>query len=39
MRRNFLGGYLKKGAFFNAGSQMKREAIELYELQEKHWGK
>ena len=37
MRRNFLGGYLKKGAHFNQGSHMKREPIDLYELRKKHW--
>ena len=37
MRRNFLGGYLKKGAYFSPGSQMKREAIDLHELRAKHW--
>jgi ectoine hydroxylase-related dioxygenase (phytanoyl-CoA dioxygenase family) len=38
MRRNFLGGYLKEGAYFHTGNQMKREAINMYELREKHWG-
>ena len=38
-RRNLLGGYLKKGAYFNQGSHMKREPIDIYELREKHWGK
>jgi ectoine hydroxylase-related dioxygenase (phytanoyl-CoA dioxygenase family) len=38
MRRNFLGGYLKKGASFNPGEQMKREPIDIYELRKKHWG-
>ena len=38
-RRNFLGGYLKKGAHFNQGKHMKREPIDVYELREKHWGK
>jgi ectoine hydroxylase-related dioxygenase (phytanoyl-CoA dioxygenase family) len=37
-RRNFLGGYLKQGAYFNQGSHMKREPINIYELREKHWG-
>ena len=37
MRRNFLGGYLKKGAHFNEGHHMKREPIDVYELQKKHW--
>lgn len=37
MRRNFLGGYLKKGAHFNQGSHMKREPIDVYELMKKHW--
>ena len=36
-RRNFLGGYLKKGAHFNEGSHMKREPIDVYELIKKHW--
>ena len=38
MRRNFLGGYLKKGAYFRPGNQMKREPIDMYELRAKHWG-
>ena len=38
MRRNFLGGYLKKGAYFNPGNQMKREPVNIYELRQKHWG-
>ena len=38
MRRNFLCGYLKKGAYFNPGNQMKREPIDIYEMQKKHWG-
>lgn len=38
MRRNFLGGYLKKGAYFNPGNQMKREPIDIYELRKKYWG-
>ena len=38
MRRNFLGGYLKKGAKFNQGNQMKREPIDIYPLLKKHWG-
>jgi len=38
MRRNFLGGYLKKGAKFNQGHQMKREPINVYELKKLHWG-
>ena len=37
-RRSFLGGYLKKGAYFNQGSHMKREPIDIYELRKKHWG-
>jgi ectoine hydroxylase-related dioxygenase (phytanoyl-CoA dioxygenase family) len=37
MRRNFLGGYLKKGAYFRTGNQMKREPIDLHELRRKHW--
>jgi hypothetical protein len=36
-RRNFLGGYLKQGAYFNQGNHMKREPINVYELREKHW--
>jgi ectoine hydroxylase-related dioxygenase (phytanoyl-CoA dioxygenase family) len=36
-RRNLLGGYLKKGAYFNQGSHMKREPIDLKPLQEKYW--
>lgn len=38
MRRNLLGGYLKKGAYYNQGNQMKREPIDIYPLREKHWG-
>jgi ectoine hydroxylase-related dioxygenase (phytanoyl-CoA dioxygenase family) len=38
MRRNFLGGYLKEGAYFHPGNQMKRESIDVYELRKKHWG-
>ena len=38
MRRNYLGGYLKKGAHFNQGNQMKREPIDIYPLRNKHWG-
>ena len=38
MRRNFLGGFLKKGANYNQGSHMKREPINIYELRQKHWG-
>jgi len=37
MRRNFLGGYLKKGAHFNQGNHMKREPIDVYDLKRKHW--
>jgi ectoine hydroxylase-related dioxygenase (phytanoyl-CoA dioxygenase family) len=37
MRRNLLGGYLKRGAYFNQGSHMKREPIELGPLLNKHW--
>jgi nucleoside-diphosphate-sugar epimerase len=37
MRRNYLGGYLKKGAHFNQGNQMKREPIDIYPLRQKHW--
>ena len=36
-RRNFLGGYLKKGANFSQGSHMKREPIDIYELCKKYW--
>ena len=39
MRRNFLGGYLKKGAYFNPGNQMKREPIDIYEMRDKYWTK
>jgi len=38
MRRNFLGGYLKKGANFNQGEHMKREPIDVYTLRNIHWG-
>ncbi len=38
MRRNLLGGYLKKGAHYNQGNQMKREPIDIYPLRKKHWG-
>ena len=38
MRRNFLGGFLKRGAYFNQGQQMKREPIDVYELRKLHWG-
>jgi ectoine hydroxylase-related dioxygenase (phytanoyl-CoA dioxygenase family) len=38
MRRNLLGGFLKKGVKFNSGNQMKREPIDVYELRKKHWG-
>jgi hypothetical protein len=38
MRRNFLTSYLKQGAYFNPGNQMKREPIDIYELRKKHWG-
>jgi len=37
-RRNFLGGYLKKGAYFNQGGHMKREPIDMHELRKQHWG-
>jgi ectoine hydroxylase-related dioxygenase (phytanoyl-CoA dioxygenase family) len=37
-RRNFLGGYLKEGAYFNPGNQMKREPIDIYQLRNNHWG-
>ncbi len=36
-RRALLGGYLKKGAHFNKGNHMKREAIDVYKLKGKHW--
>jgi ectoine hydroxylase-related dioxygenase (phytanoyl-CoA dioxygenase family) len=38
MRRNFLGGFLKRGSNFNQGHQMKREPINIYELKKLHWG-
>ena len=37
LRRNLLGGYLKKGAYFNQGTQMKREPINMVDLRNKHW--
>lgn len=37
MRRNFLGGYLKKGANFKQGNHMKREPIDVYSLRKKYW--
>lgn len=37
MRRSFLGGFLKKGAHFNSGNQMKRKPIDIYPLVDKHW--
>jgi ectoine hydroxylase-related dioxygenase (phytanoyl-CoA dioxygenase family) len=37
-RRSFLCGYLKRGAYYNQGSHMKREPIELQPLLEQHWG-
>jgi hypothetical protein len=37
MRRNFLTSYLKEGAYFNPGNQMKREPIDIYEIRDKHW--
>ena len=37
-RRNFLVGYLKKGAYFNQGGHMKREPIDIHELRKQHWG-
>lgn len=37
MRRNLLGGYLKRGANFSKGGHMKREPIDMKELQFKHW--
>ena len=27
-----MSGYLKEGAYFHTGNQMKREAIDMYEL-------
>ena len=39
MRRNLLGGYLKRGANFAQGGHMKREPIDMHKLCEKHWGK
>jgi hypothetical protein len=38
MRRNFLTSYLKEGAYFRPGNQMKREPIDMYELRKNHWG-
>jgi len=38
-QENDFGSYLKKGANFSTGGQMKREPIDVYELREKHWGK
>lgn len=38
MRRNLLGGYLKKGAHYNSGSHMKREPINIHDLRKTHWG-
>lgn len=38
MRRNFIGGYLKKGAPFAVGNQMKREPIDMYAMRMEHWG-
>jgi len=38
MRRNFIGGYLKKGAPFAVGNQMKREPIDMYAMRQEHWG-
>jgi ectoine hydroxylase-related dioxygenase (phytanoyl-CoA dioxygenase family) len=37
-RRNLLGGYLREGAYFNTGSHMKREPIDIHSLRLKHWG-
>jgi ectoine hydroxylase-related dioxygenase (phytanoyl-CoA dioxygenase family) len=37
-RRNYLGGYLKKGATFKEGNHMKREPFDVYDLRKKHWG-
>jgi len=36
-RRALLGGYLRKGAHFNKGNHMKREAIDVYKLKEYYW--
>ena len=36
-RRNFLSGYALKGTKFTSGNHMKRERIDIYELQEKYW--
>ena len=33
----YLTSYLKEGAYFNPGNQMKREPIDIYSLKEKHW--
>jgi hypothetical protein len=38
MRRNLLGGYLKRGSNFSKGGHMKREPIDMKELRIKHWG-
>jgi len=38
MRRSYLTSYLKDGAYFKPGNQMKREPIDVYELRQKHWG-
>jgi ectoine hydroxylase-related dioxygenase (phytanoyl-CoA dioxygenase family) len=38
MRRNFIGGYLKAGAPFASGGQMKREPIDMYQMRRDHWG-
>ena len=37
-RRNYLGGFLKKGATFNEGTHMKREPIDVYGLRKNLWG-
>jgi len=36
-RRNFLAGYALKGTRFTSGNHMKRERIDIYELQKKYW--
>ena len=38
MRRSYLISYLKDGADFKPGNQMKREPIDVYELRQKYWG-
>ena len=36
-RRNFLAGYALQGTKFTSGKHMKRERIDIYELQKKYW--